>query len=139
MRGPIDYIIVEFKGNNFTGEVIDELAKAVKSKTIAVLDLSLITKDADGAVAAIELTDMQDAGMAEFVKENNIEAGLITTDDVEEVAEMMDNDCSVGLLVIEQLWAIGLKKAIINAGGALVAEGRIHPEAAEELNNEKGE
>lgn len=139
MRGPIDYIIVEFKGNNFTGEVIDELAKAVKSKTIAVLDLSLITKDADGAVAAIELTDMQDAGMAEFVKENNIEAGLITADDVEEVAEMMDNDCSVGLLVIEQLWAIGLKKAIINAGGALVAEGRIHPEAAEELNNEKGE
>lgn len=139
MRGPIDYIIVEFKGNNFTGEVIDELAKAVKSKTIAVLDLSLITKDADGAVAAIELTDMQDAGMAKFVKENNIEAGLITTDDVEEVAEMMDNDCSVGLLVIEQLWAIGLKKAIINAGGALVVEGRIHPEAAEELNNEKGE
>lgn len=138
MRGPIDYIIVNFKGNKFTGEVLEELAKVVKDGTIAVLDIALITKDKDGAVAALELSDMKDAGVADFAKSNQVESGLITAEDVAEVGDIIADNSSVGLLVIEQLWAKGLKKAIIGAGGELIAEGRIHPEAAEELNK-KGE
>lgn len=136
MRGPIDFIIVNFKGNNFTGEILEELGKVVKDGTIAVLDIALITKDKDGAVVALELSDMQDAGVADFAKANDVESGLITEDDVAEVGDIIAENSSVGLLVIEQLWAKGLKKAIIGAGGELVAEGRIHPEAAEELNKE---
>lgn len=138
MRGPIDYIIVNFKGNKFTGEVLEELAKVVKEGTIAVLDIALITKDKDGAVVALELSDMKDAGVADFAKSNQVESGLITAEDVAEVGDIIADNSSVGLLVIEQLWAKGLKKAIIGAGGELIAEGRIHPEAAEELNK-KGE
>ncbi|MDQ5943748.1 MAG: hypothetical protein QG675_516 [Patescibacteria group bacterium] len=138
MRGPIDFIIVNFKGNNFTGGVLEELSKVVKSGTIAVLDIALITKDKDGQVVALELSDMQDAGVAEFAKDNSVQSGLITQDDVAEVADIIAENSSVGLLVIEQLWAKGLKKAIIDADGELIAEGRIHPEAAEELNK-KGE
>lgn len=133
MRGPIDYIIVNFTGNKFTGGVLEELAKVVKDGTIAVLDIALITKDKDGEVAALELSDMQDAGVAEFAKTNNVASGLITADDVAEVGDIIADNSSVGLLVIEQLWAKGLKKAIIDAGGELIAEGRIHPEAAEEI------
>lgn len=138
MRGPIDYIIVNFTGNKFNGGVLEELAKVVKDGVIAVLDIALITKDKDGEVAALELSDMQDAGVAGFAKANQIESGLITADDVDEVGDIIEDNSSVGLLVIEQLWAKGLKKAIIDAGGELIAEGRIHPEAAEELNK-KGE
>lgn len=133
MRGPIDYIIVNFTGNKFTGGVLEELAKVVKDSTIAVLDIALITKDKDGEVATLELSDMQDAGVAEFAKTNNVASGLITADDVAEVGDIIADNSSVGLLVIEQLWAKGLKKAIIDAGGELIAEGRIHPEAAEEI------
>ncbi len=38
--------------------------------------------------------------------------------------------------MIEHLWALPLKKALIDANGVLLAEGRIHPDAANELNEE---
>ncbi len=57
MRGPIDYIVVGFPGNNFKGEILQELATASENGTIAVLDIALISKDEDGNVAKIELTD----------------------------------------------------------------------------------
>lgn len=138
MRGPIDFIVVNFKGNNFTGGILDELSKVVKNGTIAILDIALITKDKDGEVSALELSDMQDTGVAKFAKDNSVQSGLITQDDIVEVGDIIANNSSVGLLVIEQLWAKGLKKAILDANGELIAEGRIHPEAAEELNK-KGE
>lgn len=117
---------------------MDELSKVVKNGTIAILDIALITKDKDGEVSALELSDMQDTGVAKFAKDNSVQSGLITQDDIVEVGDIIANNSSVGLLVIEQLWAKGLKKAILDANGELIAEGRIHPEAAEELNK-KGE
>lgn len=130
MRGPIDYIVVEFTGSNFTGEILEELGKVVDQGTIAVLDLALITRDSEGAVSSIELTDLGTLGA-------NLTSGLITEDDVQEVGEILEDNSSAGLLVVEQLWAKGLKQAIINANGTLLLEGRIHPEAAQEI--EKGE
>ncbi len=134
MHGPIDYIVVKFKDNNFSGEILDELSKVVKNGTIAVLDLALVTKNKSGEVASIELSDMKDANIVNFAKANGVESGLITTDDINEIGDIIDNNSSVGLLVIEQLWAKGLKQAIINANGELIAEGRIHPDAADELD-----
>ncbi len=37
-----------------------------------------------------------------------------------------------GFLIIEQLWAKGLKEAIINAGGMLLNDGLVHPDASEQ-------
>lgn len=139
MRGPIDFIIVEFKENKFNGEILAALEKATNDGTIAVLDIGLIAKDKEGNVEAVELSNIQDEVISQFAKTKNIKSGLISEDDVEEVAELLDTDSAAGLLVIEHLWAKDLKAAISNAGGKLLAEGRIHPEAEAELNNEKGE
>lgn len=139
MRGPIDYIIVGFEGNKFKGSILEELDKVIADGTIAVLDLGLIVKDDKGEVTALELSEIEDKTVAEFAKGKNLQSGLIGDDDVAEVGDLLENNCSAGLLVVEQLWAKGLKKAIIDAGGVLVAEGRIHPDAAAEINDEKGE
>jgi uncharacterized membrane protein len=134
MRGPIDYIVVGFPGNNFKGEILQELATASENGTIAVLDIALISKDEDGNVAKIELTDQP---AIEAVLPADASQGLITDEDVEEVASVLDENCSAGLLIVEQIWAKGLKQAILNADGVLMAEGRIHPEAYAEIT-EKG-
>ncbi len=134
MRGPIDYIVVGFPGNNFKGEILQELATASENGTIAVLDIALISKDEDGNVAKIELTDQP---AIEAVLPADASQGLITDEDVEEVASVLDENCSAGLLIVEQIWAKGLKQAILNADGVLMAEGRIHPEAYTEIT-EKG-
>ena len=126
MRGPVDYIVVGFEGNNFTGEILKELQKVTEQGTVAVLDLALIVRDGEGNVASVEITDLGDLGA-------NLESGLITEEDVAEVGEILEDNSSAGLLVVEQLWARGLKQAIVNANGTLLLEGRIHPEAAKEI------
>lgn len=134
MRGPIDYIVVAFDGNNFKGEILRELDKATKDGTIAVLALKLVAKDADGAVTAVEL-DENSLKFSATVPLNN---DLVTGDDVDEVGDLLEPNTAAGILVVEHLWAIGLKKAIIDAGGTLVVDGRIHPDAAEELDEKEG-
>lgn len=128
MRGPIDYIIVGFEGNNFKGEILKELEKVVADGTIAVLDVGVIVRDADGTVTSVELTETSNL---------NLEGGLITEDDVAEVGELLEDNSSAGLLIVEQLWAKGLKQAIINANGTLLDEGRIHPDATKELDSKE--
>lgn len=134
MRGPIDYLVVEFPGNRFKGDILRELNTAVHNGTIAVLDMSLITKDTEGNVSGLELSTAGDDAMLALESPVSDVGGLITPEDVEEVGDLIDDNSSAGLLVIEQLWAKGLKKAIVDADGILVAEGRIHPEASRELN-----
>lgn len=134
MHGPIDYIIVAFEGNKFTGEILKELQAASNNGTIAVLALNVVVKDDNGAVTTIAL----DEGTLQITSSFKLNNNLITDDDVTEVGDILDNNTAAGLLIVEHLWAKGLKKAIIDAGGRLVADGRIHPDAIEELNNKEG-
>ena len=130
MRGPIDYIVVGFDGNNFTGEILKELKTATDNGTIAVLELAVIIRDEDGNVASAEVTDPEVSTLIEALTS---EPGLISDDDIEETGELLDDGTAAGLLIIEHLWARGLKKAIMDSGGTLLMEGRIHPEASKEL------
>jgi len=125
MRGPIDYIIVGFEGNQFDGSIVKAIADAEATGAIALVAMKAITKDADGNVAALEVTG-----------NDYPDTGIVTQDDLDEVADLLENNTTAGLLVVEQLWAKPLKKALIDANGVLVAEGRIHPEAALELDKE---
>jgi hypothetical protein len=58
--GPVDYVVVEFPAgaSNFTGEMAAELLRLVDSGTIRVIDVLILTKDADGNVEATELSDV---------------------------------------------------------------------------------
>ena len=47
--GPVEYMIVAFPGNQFKGEIIPALQELVDNGTIRILDLILITKDANEA------------------------------------------------------------------------------------------
>lgn len=129
MLGPIDYIVVGFVGNNFDGSVLEELAKAADSGAIRVVDLMFIIKNADGTVDIAEIED-QDEELREAISKTGYagELELISMDDAEKIAADMDNDTSAGLLIIEQLWAKGLKKALLDKNAILLDEGRIHPE-----------
>lgn len=135
MRGPIDYIIVGFEVNNFTGDILKELEKASKNGTISVLALALVARDKQGNVTTLGITDEETMRlMTEFELDNS----LITDEDVAEVGELLEDNSSAGLLIIEHLWAKGLKQAIISANGVLIDEGRIHPEASRELDEKGG-
>jgi len=142
MLGPIDYIAVTFKGNNFDGSVLEALSKATESGVIRVVDLLLVIKDAEGHVEMAEFEDQEDdlKEVATLLGHKG-DLPLLTEDDVQKLAAHMSNDTSAGILVIEQLWALPLKEALLHVGGQLLAEGRIHPDtviaAVEEIEQQK--
>lgn len=134
MRGPIDYIVVGFEGNKFDGSILDALGDAIDKGIIDLVALSLITKDKKGEVDEIDVAKIGDEYAVAFSEKYKPSSKHVSKEDIDEVADLLKNNTSAGLLVIEQLWAKPLKKALLDANGVLVAEGRIHPEAAEELN-----
>jgi hypothetical protein len=137
MLGPIDYIAVSFKGNNFDGSILEALSKAAKNETIRIVDLLFVIKDEDGEITMAEVEDQHD-DLKEVAKMlgHKGDMPMLSEDDVEKIGKIMENNTSAGILVIEQLWAKDLKKALIDANAELLDEGRIHPEKAEEAVKE---
>lgn len=138
MRGPIDYIVVGFEGNKFDGSILKAIGDAVESGVIDLVALALLSKDADGNITLLDIANLGDAYAVEFAAKYKPSGDAVDQDDIDEVADLLENNTSAGLLIIEQLWAKPLKKALIDANGVLVAEGRIHPDAASELENKEG-
>ncbi len=138
MRGPIDYIIVGFEEEGkFDGSILNSLVEPIESGVIKLVALSFVSKDQEGTVTSIDVTEMGDDVLVEFSQKYQTENDSVTAEDLAEVGDILEDGASAGLLVVEQLWAKPLKKALLDAKGFLVAEGRIHPEAALELEDEE--
>ena len=131
MLGPIDYIAVGFRGNNFDGSIVSELATAADAGIIRVVDLLFIRKDENGVVEAGEFRDQPDELQQAFAGLQISDEPLFTEDDIDKIAEYMDVDTAAGVLVLEHVWAKGLKQALQDAGGVLIAEGRVRADTAE--------
>jgi len=46
--GPVDYLVVEFPGSQFNGEIAPHLMDLVDRNLVRVLDLFFLKKDTDG-------------------------------------------------------------------------------------------
>ena len=123
--GPVDYVIVEFPAgaSNFTGEMARELIALVEAGTIRVIDVLILTKDEDGSVEAMELSDIEELGELQTIETELAE--LLAADDVLHLAAAMDPGSVAGVLVYENLWAAPFASAARRAGGQLIANGRI--------------
>ncbi len=64
--GPIEVLVLGFPGNQFSGEILPELANLVDSGQIAILDLEFVAKTVDGDVVTLEAADMEEGGWAEL-------------------------------------------------------------------------
>jgi hypothetical protein len=123
--GPVDWLVVEFPGSHFKGEIAPALDELVEAGTIRVLDLVLIKKDADGSVGFFEISDLDESELGGIVAYETELATLLAAEDVEAVAEAVEPGSSAALLVWENSWAAPFASAVRRAGGQLVASGRI--------------
>ena len=64
--GPVDYLVVEFPGSKFNGEIMPELLALVRRGVVRMLDLAVISKNEDGSFEAFEFEDLQDGPLAEL-------------------------------------------------------------------------
>ena len=59
--GPVDYLVIEFPGSRFNGEIGSALRDLVDRGVIRVLDLVVIKKDEGGSFEAFEFDDINDS------------------------------------------------------------------------------
>ena len=123
--GPVDYIVVEFPAgaSNFTGEMTEELVRLVDAGTIRLIDVLILTKDEDGSVEAMELSDIENLGELQALEAELAE--LLAAEDVEYLAAAMEPGSTAGVLIWENLWAAPFASAARRSGGQLIANGRI--------------
>jgi hypothetical protein len=123
--GPVDYLVVEFPAGatNFTGDMATELLALVDAGTIRVIDALILTKNEDGSVDAMELSDVAELGALQVLETQLAE--LLAADDVEHLAAAMDPGSTAGVLIWENLWAAPFASAARRSGGQLIANGRI--------------
>lgn len=122
--GPIDFVLLEFPRDRLTGEAGRALMDLVERGTIRLYDLVVISKDQDGTVEVLEITDpmSEAAGFAYFA---GARSGLIDDGDMQEAASAMNPGTVAALIVFENSWAIPFVAAARNSGGELIASARI--------------
>ena len=75
--GPIDYLVVEFPGSKMTGEGFPLLVDLVDSGIIRILDLVFVTRELDGSVKALEISDFDRDGELDLAVFEGACSGLL--------------------------------------------------------------
>ena len=123
--GPIDYLVVEFPGNKFNGELLPELTSLVARGLVHVLDLAFVTKSADGEISMLELEDLDELAQAGLSGIAGFLADLIAEEDLIHAAELLEPNSSAAVLIWENSWAVPFVTAMRASGGSVIDTGRL--------------
>jgi hypothetical protein len=123
--GPVDWIVVEFPGSRFNGQIAPALLDLVQRDLVRVLDLLVLKKDADGSLEAFELSDLDEGEIGELRTYESELAMLLSEEDVTSLAAAIEPGSSAAVLVWENTRAAPFASAVRRSGGQLVASGRI--------------
>ena len=129
IMGPVDYIALMFPGNQFRGEIIPELNSLEKNGIIRVIDLVLVVKDPKGKITTVETKNVKGKAGDAFSSFAAKTKEWFSQGDIEAIAASLPNNCSAGILLFENTWAIPFKESLLRAGAELIDMGRIPPEA----------
>jgi uncharacterized membrane protein len=128
--GPVHYVVVAFDHPDFHGRLAAELAALVDSGTVRLLDLVFVNKDADGQVTTLEVDGLPD----EWAAYGNVDGaygGLVSDEDLDEVADQLEPDSAAALLLWENTWAQRFVSALAETGGVVVDQGVVPASTAE--------
>lgn len=130
--GPVEILCIKFPGSFVEDEIATALRTLVENKTIRIIDILFIQKSEGGDIIVNEIDELNvdhsllDPLIADVT-------GLISEEDVETVAENLDNHSFAALMLFENTWATALRNAILNADGELLLNQRIPNSIIEEV------
>ena len=129
---PLEYALIEFEGAKFSGKIVPELLDLAARGIVRFVDIVFIEKGEDGTTATIELNDLEPELYEAFVPMGEHVASIFTNDDLQIAASRLPEGSAAMLILWENLWIAGLRKALLDAGGRLVERMQITPEVVEE-------
>jgi len=130
---PLEYALVDFKGNKFSGKIVPELLDLAERGIVRFVDIVFIQKDKDGSMRTLELNDLDPKSYKEFVPLGKHVQSLFTEEDLQIEASKLRKNTSALLILWENVWTENLRKAVTAAGGALVERGQIPPDVVKQI------
>ena len=149
--GPVQLLVVGYGEDAvFDGAVLDELHRLSEQDVVRLVDLLVVTKDMDGNVAQVEISDRPELqkygavagallglgaageeGMvigAEAGAEAMADGKMYSPDEVWVLAEEIPPGMTAAIAILEHRWAIPMRDAILRNGGVVLADEWLHPE-----------
>jgi uncharacterized membrane protein len=151
--GPVQMLILEFDNAGLKGKILPEVERLREAGLVRLIDLLVVVKDDDGNVAAVEASDL---GVDEAMElgaivgaligfgadgEEGLEAGALVGAEMAAdgsilagegqewyIADAIPPGSTAAIALLEHLWAIPLRDAIMSSGGVTLADQWIHPE-----------
>src|SRR5215471_17028899 len=130
--GPVDFVALEFKGNQFKGEIFPEILNLVNTGIVRIIDMIVVKKDANGNVTHQEMQETDQNVLAVFDPLKAEINGMIQVEDIEMIGEKLENNTTAAVILFENLWAVNFVKAVENANGRSVMHVRIPHETVVE-------
>jgi hypothetical protein len=119
--GPVQYAVVAFPGGKLNKEIAAALAEVVKSGAVRIIDLAAVQTDADGTPRYMELDAVPDDFAAALDRVDGEVKGLLSEDDLKDLAMSLPPGSAGLFMVWEALWAKRLVASMLDSGGELVA------------------
>lgn len=161
MLGPLQLTVIGFDEPKYVKEIMLELKKLRKGKTIRLFDILYLIKDEEGIIDSAEMSDLKDEEKEEFGSLVKTVIGLSAAGDDHVGAEdarqaLEDHDSVFGFsdsrlqtfadqlpagsaavfIIFEHVWARQVKEIIAENGGNLRAQGFIDPQSLKVAANE---
>ena len=147
--GPSQLVAIGFDTlTEFRGEILDEIERLTSEAAARILDVLVVVKETNGDLIAVDLQDLGVGDLSEadealgtmlgelmgFTVEGGdrfpptedvlAASGIgVTVDDIQSIGDSLSPGTAAGLMLIEHRWAIGLRNAIRDAGGRVLAQG----------------
>ncbi len=149
--GPIQLIAIEFDSlDRLQGHILDEIDDLIPLSAVRILDVLFVAKEENGDLVALEIGEMgEEAGdealgtligqLMGFSFEGDEDEGQVPTGiddespigfgpaDIERIGDDLAPGTGAALLLVEHRWAAGVRDAVIEAGGRMVAQGFLTP------------
>ena len=146
--GPVQMLVLGFSEPEFTGKIAAELDRLRAHDFLRIVDALVVQKDDVGNITALQVSDLNrdeamemgaiagalvglGAGDAETGAEVGAVEGadghLIPDEEVWYVADTIQNGSTAAIVLLEHLWAVPLRDAIVDAGGIALADEWLHP------------
>src|SRR5512136_148108 len=130
---PIEYALVDFKGNKFSGKIVPELLDLAERGIVRFVDIAFIQKEKDGTTRTVELNDLDPKSYKEFVPLGKHVQSLFTEEDLQIEAGKLRKNTSAMLILWENVWLDNIRKAVASAGGTVVERGQISPDIVKQI------
>ena len=133
MYGPLEYVVIGFDGNRFTGEILPKLIEVERQGCVRLVDLAFLSKDEAGDLTILEVNDLSETDAAAYEPLISEFYGLLTAEDLAEIAVELPENTSAAVALFEHRWALGLQWAVKAAGGQISDSGFVNPETQAEV------